>query len=546
MEKPKIKNNPGKLKPDEWIGRILIVSCLFFAAAAIRLCFSRDIWYDELFTMGFAGQSYGEIVGYTARDVHPPFYYMYIKTAIELCKLIIPSAEPVVIGKLCSVLPYLLLLIYAIWKVRKYFGMLCAGIFSFCVFSMPQLSQYMTEIRMYSLSLFLVTAALLHGYGTILSVGKKKTAMPEKASSITGQPAAAMEKGAVFTNTGGMLRENMDWLLLTLYGILAAYTHYFACVAAAMIYLCLLCWYFIMKPGRAYIKKWGLCVFVSALCYIPWLFTVISQVRQVKESYWILPLTLRSVGGCVKFLLKPSFADGTVNVLAAVLLFMVYGFLVLWAFAKEKKRKQENLLAVAGLFVLAGLTAFGFAASFLLRPVFIYRYMLPAVGAFWLCFSIFLNRFSGKKAVLFPVLLLLLIVGITDFKYFYNDETWKREQMCHIETEISAVRPDDAVIFNFNQLQGNFSFYLDNEMYLWMDEPETLIGELFENCKGLNDVNIMKEWLADGRTVWFAGSGNAREDVLGRWQAEGITCTEQEEGLLERYWFKLYRLSMEK
>ena len=73
---------------------------------SIRLCFSSDIWYDELFTVGMAEHSYGELVSFTAKDVHPPLYYCIVKLVLDLCKLVNPSADSVIVIKCVSVLPY--------------------------------------------------------------------------------------------------------------------------------------------------------------------------------------------------------------------------------------------------------------------------------------------------------------------------------------------------------------------------------------------------------------------------------------------------------
>lgn len=513
---------------EEWIGILLLGSCVILAAVSVRLCFSGDIWYDELFTMGLSEHSVKELVGYTARDVHPPFYYIYVKAAQELCKLIIPDIPLVAVSKLCSVIPFVLMLVYAATKVRKHFGLLTAGIFTFSLFTMPQLPQYTTEIRMYSLALFLVTAAFLHSYEIVC--GKSR-----------------------------------DWIYLAIYGILAAYTHYFACAAIGMIYLYLFLW-FVRTGGLKEVgRRWLPWVGASVLAYIPWMFAVVSQVSQVKENYWILPLTWRSLGGCVKFLLKPSFADDRWNVAAAVALFGIYAALVLFSLwkgyrgwkegkngagseaAARERLNRENAFAIAGVLVLLGVVAFGFAASFLIRPVFIYRYMLPAMGCFWLCFSIFFSRFAAKKAVFIPVLLLLLAVGITDYRSFSGEETWKREQMELTEKELAKVSPEDAVIFNFNHVQGILGYYLaGNETYLWLEEPEALIREMFGNRYGVMGTEEIKGWLREGRKVWFAGSGNAREELIAEWEREGLTAEEEASCLIERYWFNLYRINMEK
>lgn len=497
------------MKYDKWIGGLLLGISVILTAVSVCMCFGSDIWYDELFTMGFTGHSVSELIALTARDVHPPFYYLYVKGVQELCKLILPAADLVMLSKICSVLPFILLLCYAAAKVRKNFGILCAGIFSFCVLAMPQLSQYTTEVRMYSLALFLVTAAFLHAYD-IVRESKAK-----------------------------------DWILVTVYGILAAYTHYFAAVAAAMIYLYLLFRFLIQEKRRKELKKWGLCVCISILSYLPWMFAVVSQVKQVKENYWILPLTLRSLGGCVKFLLKPAFSNGAVNVAAAILLFVIYAAAALNMIWK-KEEKEETGFAAAGLVVLGGLVIFGFLASFLLRPVFIYRYMIPAAGCFWLSFSILVSRLKNQKLLLLPILILTVTIGITDFKGFVREESWKKEQMELTGQELSRIGSEDAVIFNFNQVQAVLGYYLENETYLWMQEPETLIAQMFDGKYAVMDSGRIKEWLAEDRRVWFVGSGNAREDLMTQWQADGILTSEQASCLLERYWFNIYSVELEK
>ena len=50
---------------------------------------------------------------------------------------------------------------------------------------------------------------------------------------------------------------------------------------------------------------------------------------------------------------------------------------------------------------LASTIVFGFLASVLIRPIFVYRYMLPAAGAFWLVFAVCAGKqLKGDRALL--------------------------------------------------------------------------------------------------------------------------------------------------
>ena len=47
-------------------GFLLLGLSLIMLGKSEMLCFSNDIWYDELFTVGLAEHSYGELVRLTA------------------------------------------------------------------------------------------------------------------------------------------------------------------------------------------------------------------------------------------------------------------------------------------------------------------------------------------------------------------------------------------------------------------------------------------------------------------------------------------------
>lgn len=499
---------------EKWFGMVFLAAAFGMLIWSGRLCFSDGIWYDELFTMGLAGRSFGELTALTARDVHPPVYYYYVKIVGEMCRMAMPKVDAVIAGKLCSVLPFAGLFVYGITKVRRHFGWLCAGIFAFCIIAMPSLSQYTVEIRMYSLAMFFVTAAFLHAY--------------EIAHKIS-----CGEEGG-----------KKEWICLIAYGILAAYTHYFACAATAMVYLFLLGYIIVAKAGKWEKRKWALCVFLSAIAYLPWIFVVVRQMAQVKESYWILPLTWRTFGSCVKFLMKPPFGSGTFQVAVAAALFAVYVGLMLYGLWESRKNLEEVFFAAAGTGVLAGVVLFGFIASFLLRPVFIVRYMLPAAGCFWLSFAIFASRAVKGKKIFLPVLLLIFVVGVGDYRWLRNDETWRRVRMEEVKEAFAQIEPEDVVIAQFNQVQGVAGYYLENDMYLWNEAPEELICDIIENKYfSLSSIEEIKKWMEEGKSVWFIGRKGS--DLLGEWEAGGIYSEEKQEVMLEIYWMTLYRLSFE-
>ncbi len=514
-----------RLKWDETIGIALLAVSVLLLGVSVYLCFSSDIWYDELFTMGLASQSCGKMISITARDVHPPLYYLIVKLFLTLLGGGADGAGQVVIAKLASVLPFFLCLLYAGTKVRKHFGMFAAGLFSFFLLTMPQLADYTVEVRMYSYALFFIMAGMLHAY------------------ELTGEKT-------------GQKKNYGNWAAVTLYALAACYTHYFACVAACMIYLYLFLAFW--REGN-WKRKAGRLVGSGMLCaagYLPWLLSVVTrQVGQVKENYWIQPLSWRSLGGCVKFLFQPFFSHEKLNAVLAVVLFGCYGGLLLLFWKKKWKQgqgteKRSAWFTVGCIGVLAGIVLFGFFASFLIRPIFVYRYMLPGMGVFWLAFALLVSEIKEKKIVLLPLLLLLLVVGFRNYRSFYGEEMWKRVQMEEAEKALLEIEKEDLILFNFDQTQAVLTFYLPNETYLWYGEPEALIREMYPSNHSLVEgtfsdekgIQAIQGFLKEGKQVWFLGSGNAREEILEKWEKAGMESEEQGSVMVERYWFNLYKI----
>ena len=145
------------------MGAGLILAGLFWGVT------KEDIWFDEVFSVCFARHSYSDIVSLTAKDVHPPLYYFYLRFLYTALSAVIPQIGEIAVYKAASLLPILGIGVYTICYIRNKTGLLCSGIFMLFLMSMPQLSSYMLEIRMYSLALFFVTAAFLHAYGIITS-----------------------------------------------------------------------------------------------------------------------------------------------------------------------------------------------------------------------------------------------------------------------------------------------------------------------------------------------------------------------------------------
>ena len=595
------------------LGILSFFVCLFQA-------FGQDIWFDEVFSVNFIQHSYKEIAALTGKDVHPPLYYWYLKLFHDIGKVLVPAASSIVLCKLASMLPFVGIFVYTLTAIRKNFGLHTAGLFWFLIMTMPQISNYTVEIRMYSLALFFITAAFVHSYELVcafpaqgvseaertaepgvaagteetaepgVAAGTEETAEPEAAGSEVTS-GAALASGSV-TGENGLIKgwkKNKHWLLFWGYGILTAYTQYYACVAVIAIYIAVFV-FFVVKAHKgktektsckkthihkeqlkeqeailtkAPVKGWKaehtteqetgriagkcigkvlLCAGLSVLAYLPWLPFFFSQVRTVSSSYWIQPLTWKSIFGCMKYIFLPvSYAVKKNYVLACVMI-LLFGAAFLYSFLMKRKDARGRFFLLTGLWIAVFTTLIGFVCSILNRPIFVYRYLIPCLGAMWLVAAVVLWDFIEKN---WGILLFVpfLLSGYSNMQGFYGEENKKIAEMKATQSFLADFPKDAVVLCNFNHVQAVTACYLkdSNEIWLYGSNPEDLIAELLPQCRGLEDTTELSQ-LVKERDVYFFGSFNSREELLKEWETEGIAYTEEGTYLLERYYFNVYHL----
>ena len=491
--------------------RLLGFGLLIGSMIAFLFCISQglgsDIWYDEIFSVKFAQMSYGDIVTATARDVHPPFYYWYLKFVQDTLGLFFTDVHSFVLCKVASMIPFVFIYIYALTYVRKRFGIKTAGTFLFLVILMPQISNYIVEIRMYALALFFITAMFLHSIEIVYENGTR------------------------------------DFVLFFVYGIITAYTQYYACIAVVGLYICLFVYFLIEKKTKG-IRNLFISAGASVVCYLPWMPAFISQVTAVNNNYWIQPLTFRSIFGCMKFVFLPVSYDSR-NFLYALLMIAIGGVTFIYYVWKHHSDRKNLYIVITGIFVPVFIAFMGFVCSAVGRPIFVYRYLIPGLGAMWLVYSILISKqFSSRLSVL--VLIPFLLAGYSNMQGYYAEEHKKIVEMEKTQMFLDAIPQDAVIVANFNHVQAIAAAYLDNEILLYGEEPEVLIQEFYDNCGSVDYIEDSDELvsLIKEEDVYFFGSFIARDEILEKWNAAGISHTEDGSYLLERYWFNVYHCSV--
>ena len=381
---------------------IIIFSLLLY----ISLIFTDSIWSDEAFTMTAIRHDFIGITKTTAIDVHPPLYYYIVKIFTLLFGYSVP------IAKFASIVPCILIMCIVTKKSEEIFkekaGQI-ALIFNLLISFMPIAFIMNIEIRMYTWSMFFVTCSGIYAYEVYRKKNKRNIAI---------------------------------FLISSLCG---AYTHYFAIVSIALIYLTL--FILLIKKDKS---NWKLCIFLAIITiigYLPWLPTFLKQFRNVRTDYWIQDI---NVLADIKYLYQGKFTYAFLIVFVCIII----GFI---RYLIKNKKDKEAILAVLAIINIFGTVLIGYILSMLIRPVFTSRYMYVAVGLFFLGVSMAISKIDYKN-ILKIVLTTLLIINlpfsyIAEFNKAYNNGTEEFKSFIYENIKESDKVSSDIIELSWEELE---------------------------------------------------------------------------------------------
>lgn len=352
-------------KTDEFIEKYFKQLFLLFAGTFLLLYLALiggdSIWRDESYTFAMIKHSYSDIFRITAADVHPPLYYWYLKF------LIAPLNYNMAMAKIASILPEMFIIFWGGIQIKQCFSKKTAVLFMLLYFCYPFAMSYSIEIRMYSLASAFVFASAVFAYRFWREDGSIKYAV-----------------GLVISGVG------------------AAYTHYFALVSVCVIYGLLLVALIVSK--KKLMVKWMLAVGFSIVFYIPWLSSFVAQLAyKVENEYWIDEIGIRTL----LVYLYSLFRVRGVKIYA-VFFSVSYLICAIWVL-RRKSERRDFWLCLCCLLVPIGTIAVGVLASIAVRPVFVIRYVVPAIPLMAAFMAIVLEKMDND--MLFGGILCIAIMG---------------------------------------------------------------------------------------------------------------------------------------
>ncbi len=264
---------------------------------------------------------------------------------------------------------------------------------------------YATEIRMYSWALLFVTCAFLQAM-KLIKEGRGKS-----------------------------------FILLAIFSSLAAYTHYFACISAIIIYAELLFLFSINRKWKEFIYTLLSGIGV-AVAYVPWLIVFVTQLKAVSESYWIDAVSLRGIVHQVLFLFKEKIV--TLVILAVVFLGFVYA---LHAFIRGQ------IEPILGIGIWLGTIFIGNILSLLIRPIFVARYEMASAGCLWLAMAISLSAIDKQTLRKGVSLLLVAVCFYVDLRYARADYITNKKTQITVATLEQYMQDDTIIVSDSNHIQ---------------------------------------------------------------------------------------------
>ena len=387
---------------------------------------------DEYFTISVLSLPVQDIIHITSWDVHPPLYYLLGKIAVNIGTAI--GMDELHSLRILSIIPYILILVISATKIKKDYGLLSAGLFSFSMAVMTEFFAHFLIARMCSWAILFILITFI-AFLEIIKTNDKKA-----------------------------------WIILTVFSALSAYTHYFAAISEGCIYLILLI--YIIKYERKELKIWPISAIGAVILYLPWIQILMVQMTKVKAAYWIRQLNLETFPKTLSYFAYTNNFTYSLIAIAIVIL-------ILHIYKKDSKGVggKERFLVLSGIFVYLATVILPIALSLKFRPILMHRYLIPATAVMWLSLSIIIGKIKTKKLFMISAALIavLLVIGVTT-TFTTNDILYKsgvhqKEILDNITED-----PNSVLIVNNENLIMYFLSYA-NKTDTYFQNINNIFGE---------------------------------------------------------------------
>ncbi len=366
----------------DWAFIVTLITA--FTLISLPLLGLNSLDFDEGFSAYIARFDPLSIAHYTALDVHPPLYYIFLHYWGVLFGTDVPTL------RLLSVAWGGITLLFGFMLVRKAFGKASAWIASLLLAVSPLFFHYSHIMRMYTMALaisVIATYVLLHA-----------------------------------TQTATKQKQRLLWLLYALLVAAGMWTNYFVALVWVAHFIWLIYkWRVQGVKGRklptVILKsEWLKAVCLAIVLYLAWLPALIYRFIEVQGSgFWIKPLSMDTLVSTITMAMTYHKAAQTTGWYTVIILIIatgaVAGGMRLYRMLNKSEKSAFMLLIITSALPIVLLILLSLPP---LQSSYVYRYVLTAIGVGSLVLGVVFTKAPfvlWKKSILTVAVLSLGITG---------------------------------------------------------------------------------------------------------------------------------------
>ena len=480
---------------DKKISFIYYLLAVIIGLLNIIRIFNISYCGDEAFSIKLAQMTIPNMIQQTAADVHPPLYYIFIRAGYLLL------GNNGYAYHLVSIIPVLSMIVFSLTIIRKKYGKIVSILFIVLETFMGSCFTYNLQVRMYSWANFLVFLCFWFGIEILEGRGIQK-----------------------------------NWIFFTLSGILAAYTHYYALISVAFIYITV--YLVIVLENKKNFWKCILSGFVCIISYLPWLGILMASFRRTSSSWWSTEIP--TFQECIGFMIGTDILSKLIVVLfvISIVVFIkkmnaIYKPMLISDAIRIDTKALKKIIQtdeIINMFLviisIMGTVCVGIGLSKIFRPLFLSRYTFVLVGALGLCICIFIGKAFQNCKVAIIIILLIFLSGSYVWFQSYRMERGVNDATIDSVQDIQALYENgDRVVCNINPLDWTvLDYYFDFK-------HDTYNG-------------FSKEYV--GNTTWLIYNGALEKDFVSQIESNEGRIDLINSGKIANYGYDLYKVSFEK
>ena len=377
------------------------------------------------------------------------------------------------------------------------------------VYTFPVNLVYASEIRMYGWAMFFVMVMAIYAY----RIFSNKKALHENK----------LEK-----------RNIKNWVIFAIFSLISAYTHYYGLMAAGITNILLFIW--ILKDAikqkkfTVNMKIFIIQAVIQVLLYIPWILSLLLQVSQVSNGFWIgvkFPDTLIEI---FTFQFTGNLGDTYyINNWIAGIYGIVFCIYIIYCVIKNKKSQDKKNIEPAKLSaIIYGLVILGAIVVSLIiwRPIIYARYLLVVTSLLVFTFAYIMAKIGNKKGNI--AILILTVVVATIVNVNLSQINYDKSNQEPIKYLQENMQKGDILVYSNEGSGFVISAVFPEYMQYFYDQQNWGVEEAYKaygpNMKTVYDLSFLDDY--KGR-IWFINAGEyfLLEDAQKRY--EGLNVLKQ-------------------